>query len=121
MRRSIIYYTGCGICRSLYFLRKRGIFLWLIIGLAFLGGLVGFFLFSKLSDEKPLRIVGKTQQAATIALLFLLGVWLGGNDEFWTSIRTTGLHGILFALCTIAGSAAAIFFLARLAKLGVKK
>ena len=95
--------------------------MWLIIGLTFLGGLLGFFLFARFENEKPLRIVGRTQQAATIALLFLLGVWLGGNDEFWSSIRVTGLRGLLFALCTIAGSAAAIFFLARLAKLGVKK
>lgn len=95
--------------------------MWLIIALTLVGSLVGFFLFSRFQTDKPLRIVGRTQQAAAVVLLFLLGVWLGGNGEFWSGISTIGLSGLLFALLAIAFSVAAVWILARLGGLGAKK
>jgi uncharacterized protein YneF (UPF0154 family) len=84
----------------------------LIISLM-IGGLVfGIFLASRAS-ERVFKAFGRVQQLATVALLFAMGLWLGGNPEFWQNVSTTGLHGFLLALSVIAGSVAAVFFLSR--------
>lgn len=77
------------------------------------GGLaLGAFLASRAS-ERVFKVFGRIQQLSTVALLFSMGIWLGGNPEFWQNVRTTGLHGFLLALAAIVGSVVAVFFLTR--------
>ena len=85
-----------------------------IILLMLAGIAIGFFFISRDATGKILKICGRIQQIATILLLFVIGLWLGGNNEFWDKIQITGLHGFLFALVTIAGSIIAVFFFSNL-------
>jgi uncharacterized protein YneF (UPF0154 family) len=84
----------------------------LIISLMLAGLALGAFLASRVG-ERVFKAFGRVQQLATIALLFAMGLWLGGNPEFWQNVSTTGLHGFLLALGAIAGSVAAVYFLTR--------
>jgi hypothetical protein len=79
----------------------------MVAGLAF-----GALLASRASG-RVFKAFGRVQQLATIALLFAMGLWLGGNPEFWQNVSTTGLHGFLLALGAIAGSVVAVFLLTR--------
>lgn len=85
-----------------------------IILLMLAGILAGFFVISRDKTGKVLKVCGKIQQAATVVLLFSMGLWLGGNPDFWRDIRTTGISGALFAAVTIAGSVLAVFLLSNL-------
>lgn len=85
----------------------------LIISLMVVGILIGFIWVSRDKSGKLLRYCGKTQNAATCILLFAMGLWLGGNPEFWQNISTTGLYGLFFAITTIAGSVIATYFLSK--------
>lgn len=78
------------------------------------GILAGFFVISRDKTGKTLKICGRIQQAATVALLFAMGLWLGGNPDFWRDIKSIGLFGALFACVTIAGSVLAVFLLSKL-------
>lgn len=86
----------------------------LIICLMLAGILLGIFVFSRHESEKALKAAGRIQQLATVVLLFMMGLWLGGNTEFWANLKITGLHGFLFAAATITGSVIAVYFIARL-------
>lgn len=85
----------------------------LIIVLMLAGMLAGLFVFSRDKSGGLLKICGRVQQISTFLLLFIMGLWLGGNPEFWSNIKTTGLYGLLFALVTIAGSVLMVFFLSK--------
>ncbi len=86
----------------------------LIIILLVFGILVGFFIISRDKTGKVLKAIGRAQQIATISLLFVMGVWLGGNPDFWRDIKVTGLFGFLIALATIAGSVLVVFLFSKL-------
>lgn len=85
----------------------------LIVSLMLAGMLAGFFVFSRDRSGGLLKVCGRVQQVSTILLLFVMGLWLGGNPEFWANIRITGLYGLLFATVTIAGSIIGVFFLSK--------
>jgi uncharacterized membrane protein YbjE (DUF340 family) len=72
----------------------------LIISLMAAGLVFGVILSSR-AGERVFKAFGRIQQAATIALLFAMGLWLGGNPEFWQNVSTTGLHGFLLALLLV--------------------
>jgi uncharacterized protein YneF (UPF0154 family) len=84
----------------------------LIISLMAAGLALGAFLASRAS-ERVFKAFGRVQQLATIALLFAMGLWLGGNPEFWRNVSTTGLHGFLLAGGAVLGSVLAVFLLTR--------
>lgn len=86
-----------------------------IIGSMLLGIFAGFLGISRDESGKALRIIGKIQQIATMMLLFVMGVWLGGNPDFWNNIQITGLRGFVFAAACILGSVFAVHFFAKLA------
>lgn len=85
----------------------------LIVFLMLAGILTGLFVFSREKSSKLLKICGRVQQISTIMLLFVMGLWLGGNPEFWSNIKMTGLYGLLFAIASIAGSVLVVFFLSK--------
>lgn len=86
-----------------------------IILLMLVGILAGFFVVSRDKTGKVLKTCGRIQQAATAVLLFAMGLWLGGNPDFWRDISSTGVYGALFAAVTITGSVLAVFLLSKLA------
>lgn len=85
----------------------------LIISLMLSGVFIGFVFVSRDNSGRFLKLFGKIQQIATVMLLFAMGTWLGGNPEFWLNIKTTGIHGLLFAIMTIALSVVAVFIISR--------
>lgn len=93
----------------------------LIILVMLAGILAGFFAVSKDKTGKILSACGRMQQAATVALLFAMGLWLGGNPDFWRDIKSIGFFGALFAVVTIAGSVLAVYLLSKLPSKGAKK
>lgn len=86
-----------------------------IISLMLAGIALGFTVMPRDKSGKALKVTGKLQQIATAALLFFMGVWLGGNAEFWRDIKITGLYGLLFAVVTIIFSVLAVYFFSKLA------
>lgn len=92
-----------------------------IIFLMLAGILAGFFVISRDKTGKALKICGNIQQAATVVLLFAMGLWLGGNPDFWHDIESIGLYGALFAVVTIAGSVLTVLLFSKLLLKGDKK
>lgn len=92
----------------------------LIISLMAAGVLLGAFVFSREKSEAALKIFRKIQQAATVLLLFVMGIWLGANPHFWSNVKITGLYGFLFAIATIAGSVLFVFLFSKIFSRGNK-
>jgi len=86
-----------------------------IILLMLAGIALGLFAGTRPRLKAVFQIAGKVQRVGTVILLFAMGVWLGGNGEFWANLRILGLHGALFALFTVIGSAACVYLLTKLA------
>ena len=61
-----------------------------------------------LKVTKPLSLIG------LFSLIFLLGVKIGSAPEVREHLQSIGYQGIVFALCTVAGSVVAGFFVTRL-------
>lgn len=92
----------------------------LIISLMAAGILLGAFVFSHKKSDFALKIFWRIQQVATVLLLFMMGVWLGSNPDFWSDVKTIGLHGFLFAAVTIAGSVFFVFLFSKIFSRGKK-
>lgn len=92
----------------------------LIISLMAAGILLGAFVFSHKKSDSALKAFWKIQQAATVILLFVMGIWLGGNSDFWRNAETIGLHGFLFAAVTVAGSVFFVFLFSKIFSKGEK-
>lgn len=55
----------------------------------------------------------KLQLACTLALIFAMGVSLGGGGRFFASLAFIGGQSLLFCLVPTAGSIAAVYLLSR--------
>lgn len=86
----------------------------IIISLMITGIILGSALFSRMKNPLPLKIAGKIQRTATCALLFFMGIWLGGNGTFWRDIRQIGIKGALFAVVTISASVLSVYIVSKL-------
>ncbi len=74
----------------------------LILISVFLIGILLGWLFRK--KEKLEFVSGKLTLVSIAALLFLLGLGVGINDEVRNHLDTLGLTGLLIALFSVAGS-----------------
>jgi len=87
--------------------------MYLILFLMFFGLVIGYTVIPHLSNDRVIKLVGHVQAAATVALLFAVGLWLGGNGEFWQNLAVIGFSGVLFAVCTIGGSIGVVYAMIR--------
>ena len=79
------------------------------------GGIAGgWFLLSGGERHGLHNAIGRLQSAATVALLFAMGVWLGINDEFWENLSMIGLRGMLFSAAAILGSVLVVYLISKL-------
>lgn len=83
--------------------------------LSMAGGIaLGKLLSAHRSPGPPRCLASQLQRAGTAALLFCIGVWLGGNPDFWAGLRTAGPGGTAIALAGTAGSVGAVYLTVRL-------
>lgn len=84
------------------------ILLLMAVGLA-----LGWFLFSGGKLHRLFKGIGRLQSIATMALLFAMGLWLGGNDSFWQNLGLFGLQSAAYAIAAVAGSVALAYLVGR--------
>ncbi|MCL2057042.1 MAG: lysine exporter LysO family protein [Oscillospiraceae bacterium] len=73
-------------------------FTFIIVVIMAAGLLIGYYIFPRFSAPAILTAVQSAQKYATFFLLFAMGIWLGGNEEFWGQLQIIGLRGIILAV-----------------------
>ncbi|MCX8129624.1 MAG: lysine exporter LysO family protein [Clostridia bacterium] len=85
--------------------------MWIILLMLVAGIAVGFFV---RLISKHIRVIQRLQQVGVIALLFCMGVGIGGNRVLIKNIRTLGLRAVTFALLTAAFSIITVYVITRI-------
>lgn len=74
---------------------------------------VGILLGSLIQKTALTKYVSKTLTAVIYALLFILGVQVGGDNLIMSSLHTLGLQALLISLAATLGSVLCAFFVYR--------
>ncbi len=72
--------------------------------------LVGIFLGLKVVPERFQKANGRLQLVLIALLIFCMGVGLGSNPDFFSSLAKVGIQAVLFAVLPAAGSAVCVYF-----------
>ncbi len=80
----------------------------LYLGLLIIGGFLSYrgWIHKGLSSK-----IDKLQLACLFALLFIMGLRIGMNDSVLNAFAQIGLHAVLYAVFTIAGSVLVVHLL----------
>ena len=85
----------------------------LYLGLLIIGG---FLSFKGLIHKQMMNRIDKLQMACLFALLFIMGLRIGMDEEIVKAFGQIGLHAILFAAFTIAGSVLMVHLFVRVSR-----
>lgn len=86
----------------------------IIIALMFTGILLGYKFFADANKNRMLKHIAGIQKVFTVILLCSMGIWLGGNKDFWDNIAEIGIYGLLFAIAGVMGSILILWISAKL-------
>ena len=82
--------------------------MFVVIGLMFSGILIGYIL-----RNKNLKFINKVITILIWALLFLLGIDVGGNQEIINGLLTIGVEALVITVAAVLGSIVGAMFLWR--------
>lgn len=85
----------------------------LYLGLLIVGGVLSF---KGLIHKNLMDKIDKLQLACLFTLLFIMGLRIGMDDQIIKAFAEIGLHAVLFAIFTIAGSVGVVHLLLRVFK-----
>lgn len=85
--------------------------MWIILGVLVAGVLTGMLV---RVIAKYIKLVQNLQQVGVLALLFAMGVGIGGNKELLSKIQLMGVKSVVFAVLTTAFSIAFVYLATRI-------